>query len=695
MFNFTIRKRFSTSIVSQRNKIRSTVAQTGWYFMKGRNIVLGLSWLLSLVSCDVEVVESLATLEIDQDIELPTGVETSIGTYHESCLSNDSYIPVTETFSPSDTLPTEDEVTETEATTTSQIAIEGDVSYPYQEELVVRPLPNNYLLTSFAFNVQSEDFTPGKSALDFDNYGHYTVFPKAFKPMMDLTNTRQLHLRFTRGFWDAESWGCLPHDGFRSGGSGVELWAVIEADTKDEAYEQWKTLANSLSGLFCASINFIDSSKTTFPIKSFQPDGSLPLFNSTKRLYLVRAALANEPICTENLTPFVKLFPTKGKSGISSLLDGHKVFDSSWHSLSMDITTECEDSGDTCIYDLKALVDVVVNVPNVLARHEKPIPKPVADINLRCDTSKPFDAFQCFPLSDETDVSFNLSEVFGKHILGSNLISDRPSRVCVKVTKDWNAFIKIDDVFFSTDDNCFELKDSVRQDIYLESANSSSVVKSEESPLYVSRSLTGYGQDRGGLRTVFRNPGSQPVKAIYFESLPWFMRIYLSSLKLEPGVNFSDELVLEDVINSTYYLPAVDRARPTHLEYIVTVPANTSFALTYQFDKSLLQYAEYPPDANHGFEIEAAVITVIKPRRYQMRTAALLLLLSTPDFSMPYNVIILTSTVIGLIFGTLFNMLVKRLVPVEVADKMEATSGIKYKIRNFRELLQAKFKRQH
>lgn len=661
--------------------------------MKGRDILVTLSCLLSWVVCDTELIKSSASLEIDQDIELPEDSGKSVGTYEESCSISETGSYVTESSVTDSVQSSEDESVQVHQAKPPSIAVEDEVSYPYEEELVIKPLPNNYLLNSFSFHMQSEEFSPGKSALDYDDYGHYTVFPKAFKPMMDLTSTRQLHLRFTRGFWDAESWGRLPHDGFRSGGSGVELWAAIEADTKDEAYRQWKTLANSLSGLFCASINFIDSSRTTFPIQSFQPEGSLPLFNSSKEIHLVRAALANEPICTENLTPFVKLFPTKGKSGISTLLDGHKVFDSSWHSLSIDITTECDDASEKCVYELKALVDMVVNVPNVLARHEKPIPRPTPNDNLRCDTSKPFDAFQCFPLSDETEVSFNLSKVFGKHIMGSNLISKQPSRVCVEITNEWNAYIEVDGVFFSTDDNCFELKDSLKQDIYLESANSLSIVKSEESPLYASRSLTGYGQDRGGLRTVFRNPGSKPVKAVYFESLPWFMRVYLSSLKLEPGTNFDESLTLNDVMNSTYYLPAVDRARPTHLEYTITVPANSSFAISYQFDKSLLQYAEYPPDANHGFEIEAAVITVVEPSRYQMRTAALLLLLSTPDFSMPYNVIILTSTVIGLIFGTLFNLLVKRLVAVEVADKLEATSGLKYKIRKARESLLAKLRR--
>lgn len=40
-------------------------------------------------------------------------------------------------------------------------------------------------------------------------------------------------------------------------------------------------------------------------------------------------------------------------------------------------------------------------------------------------------------------------------------------------------------------------------------------------------------------------------------------------------------------------------------------------------------------------------------------TDTLLVSLPTPDFSMPYNVITLTCTVIALFFGSLFNLLIR------------------------------------
>ena len=122
--------------------------------------------------------------------------------------------------------------------------------------------------------------------------------------------------------------------------------------------------------------------------------------------------------------------------------------------------------------------------------------------------------------------------------------------------------------------------------------------------------------------------------------------------------------------------------------------------LTYDFEKAILRYTEYPPDANRGFDIAPAIIGILEPEpeRSQgsedslgvgadgvgvgerkvvsyLRTTSLLLYLPTPDFSMPYNVIILTSTVIALAFGTVFNILVRKFVLKSEAPRLGGRIG--------------------
>jgi Gpi16 subunit, GPI transamidase component. len=166
------------------------------------------------------------------------------------------------------------------------------------------------------------------------------------------------------------------------------------------------------------------------------------------------------------------------------------------------------------------------------------------------------------------------------------------------------------------------------------------------------------------------------------------MRIYLHTLtaRLIPNNSTTsppkDIKVKEsvDLIKKINYRPALDRARPSHLELHLTVPPLSTVQLTYTFDKTILRYTEYPPDANRGFDVPAAIITVLPDDssdpsapspdsnlqpRYSLRTTTLLCSLPTPDFSMPYNVIIFTSTAIALAFGGVFNILVRRFVAAD------------------------------
>ncbi|KAI5965987.1 GPI16 [Candida theae] len=556
----------------------------------------------------------------------------------------------------------------------------------YSESLTLQPLPRNKLLSTFDFKVKSAQFDSSyhedANSAQYLKESHYTVFPSALGPIIESTNTRELSLRFTQGWWDAHSWGNLPYDGWFSGGTGVEVVALIEAPNVSVAREHWSKLTKTLSGFFCASLNFIDNDITTFPkyaVSGANTGNYRPEVGN--KLYLLRAALPSEPICTENLTPFLKLLPTGGKAGISSLLDGHKVFDSLWHGMSVDIFTECDDDGG-CKLNLYQTVNQVIDVVRSLRKKEEGgIPKPTPGEKLRCDTSKEHNIWQCFPLSDPVELEWSLDTLYGRTIKGPAFEGDLDvSKVVINYDPSaWNiTLLKESPTFVATRFVDSHGSDTVVEPIVepydynfkFSTTNSSVVVPITPPPLYVSRSLMGYSLDKGGLRVVFTNPGTKDVAFTYFESLPWFMRLYISTLdvtlKNSSGIYHVDDQ--SQFIKSRYYKPAVDRQRPSQLEFDYMVPSLSTLVITYDFDKSLLLYKEYPPDANHGFDIEPAVVRINDGSHrggYEFRTTSLLLTLPTPDFSMPYNVIILTCTVLSLAFGTIFNLLSKKTVTEE------------------------------
>lgn len=99
----------------------------------------------------------------------------------------------------------------------------------YHERLLLRPLPQSNLLASF-------NFRSNESSVAYQQQ-NFRLFPRSLGQILQYAHTKELHLRFSVGRWDAENWGQRPWYGAREGSNGVELWAWIEADTEDECVE--------------------------------------------------------------------------------------------------------------------------------------------------------------------------------------------------------------------------------------------------------------------------------------------------------------------------------------------------------------------------------------------------------------------------------------------------------------------------
>ena len=320
---------------------------------------------------------------------------------------------------------------------------------------------------------------------------------------------------------------------------------------------------------------------------------------------------------------------------------------------------------------------------------DNPIPRPVPHEELVCDRSKAYaDWDACYPLDTSSGQPWSFSEVFGRSIKGLCLATDAYGQaaesVCLNVPHKREVYTSggaSENKLSSGTSRCFALHESEQFELSLPQQSLDSNPRPQP-PLYASRFITGHGQERGGVQTLLTNPSSTaPVSFIYFESLPWFMKPYLHTLTVRISTNSTPD---PSIIESMYYRPALDRRRGTQLECLITVPPSSTVVLTYEFEKAILRYTEYPPDANRGFDVAPAVLRIIPPSTAEnqgpvfLRTTSLLLPLPTPDFSMPYNVIILTSTVMALAFGSIFTMLVRRFVG---ADEVEGYDLGKIKAR--------------
>ncbi|GAB7329158.1 hypothetical protein MBLNU13_g00984t1 [Cladosporium sp. NU13] len=529
----------------------------------------------------------------------------------------------------------------------------------YSEHLYLKPLPNHHLHADF-------NFTASTPLAEYDAQ-HFRYFPRSLAQILQYTHTAELHLRFGLGRWDEEQWGPRPQRGRREGGTGVELWAWIEGDAQ-QAEERWSDLVNSLSGLFCASLNFVDSTKTIRPVISFEPEGTH--LSGAENLQLLHGMLPHEVVCTENLTPFLKLLPCKGKAGISSLLDGHKLFDASWQSMAIDVRPVCssaEGKKEDCLLEIQQTVSMALSIPRSMRDRHNPIPRPPPVEEIDCDKSKPWDGRDtCYPKPVSGDLNWSLAEVFGRPVRGACHVGSEDDLWDVSLDVPQDRPVDIiggaDSRNQSSGMRQFSLDPDQSLDLVLPRHQSTLPSAYSHPPLYVSRQMTGYGQERGGMHATLKNPHPYAQTIVYLENLPWFLKPYMHTLAIQHGT-----------IEKMYYTPALDRRRGTHLELVIRVPAMSTVELNYDFEKAILRYTEYPPDANRGFDVAPAVIRVLFHNTAAtdaledeyLRTTSLLLPLPTPDFSMPYNVIILTSTVIALGFGSIFNMLVRKFVLLE------------------------------
>lgn len=532
----------------------------------------------------------------------------------------------------------------------------------YFERLELTPLPLGSLLASFNFRSNET-----QAAYNSQNFRY---FPRSLGQVLQRASTKELHLRFTTGRWDTETWGARPWNGTKEGGTGVELWAWIDASKEEEAMHKWLLLNQGLSGLFCASLNFVDETRTTRPVLSFQPSGTHS--SGSKSLHLLHGVLPGEVVCTENLTPFLKLLPCKGKAGVASLLDGHKLFDSAWQSMSIDVVPKCHlDRG--CLVEINQAVDMVLNIARAKRPRSDPIPRPVPHEQLICDETKPYHSHDtCFPIDMLKTPEWSLDDVFGRPCAGACPLSEEEGpdakSLCLNIPHSQGVWIgaggfEVRSSPGAPEKRCYQMVPGESFDFDMPSISDTTYKRAplQHELINVERTITGHGAAQGGMRIVLVNPHPTiPVRLVVFESHSWFLKPFMHTLK---AYIRGRDGTAEDVIQQMYYRPAIDRQRGTQVELVLLVPPMSEVTLTYDFEKSILRYTEYPPDANRGFIVAPAVIRILdQPQQVYLRTTSLLLALPTPDFSMPYNVIILTSTVIALAFGSVFNILVRRFV---------------------------------
>lgn len=551
----------------------------------------------------------------------------------------------------------------------------------FEEQLLLQPVNGGQQISaSFYFKT----FVPyGNLSNVYDTGKHHDIFPLSLFKMFKQHNVQELHLSLTKGVWKYEQWGIPVKD--------VPAYAYLWAwfTNNSNAKEDWKKLTRLLSGQFCASINLIDPTVTLTPKMSYRPFLSMGSLENAQGFL---AALPQEAICTENLTPWTKLLPCRSKSGIASLLHATHIFNSKFFSMSLDYKYSCSDlnrcSQTTGIELIQSIV-IVFDPPSI------------SDGRYSWSLNSLFGTtlFTQCSLSSSSHVYVDVTNLQE----GSKLITNTTDFVTfqngniVSVTNDslsvydkLYANYNINELLLQMAQAPSSTNKYLNIGIQIRNHLKQTDLKSKPEVL-VSRHARGYGVDTNGIIITLTNTMSVDVYAIYLDMIPWYLRMYLHTLNIETSPIDSNQIKQVKPLKM-FYEPAQDRIRPHHLELLVKLPPNSKTQISFEFEQQFLRWTEYPPDANHGLYINPSTVTIFPQRSnvsqnldrffhqlmssnhmslddkrklielyYQqtplrLYTDPILISMPTPDFSMPYNVLCLVSTVLSIAFGPLYNL---------------------------------------
>eukprot|EP00162_Nutomonas_longa_P008709 comp18739_c0_seq1/m.34053 comp18739_c0_seq1/g.34053 ORF comp18739_c0_seq1/g.34053 comp18739_c0_seq1/m.34053 type:complete len:216 (+) comp18739_c0_seq1:746-1393(+) len=126
--------------------------------------------------------------------------------------------------------------------------------------------------------------------------------------------------------------------------------------------------------------------------------------------------------------------------------------------------------------------------------------------------------------------------------------------------------------------------------------------------------------------------------------------------------------------SSWILIPGTILGRPSSLEIPLFLPRFSTISLTVSFERLFLPWTMYPPDPHKEHDVGVSLFLFSSSIIFSNPIAVPLPL---PDFSMPYNVMILTCTVYAMMFGSTLNVLLRN---VSEDDKNASKPGLFAKI---------------
>jgi len=451
------------------------------------------------------------------------------------------------------------------------------------------------LLVALRFTFEMRKVFPAS-----DNSTHFMFesFPKSLAQIFGAqSGVTKLDLVMTTGRWRFDTWGPTMAPSVETGSNGLQVRALVDESVR------WNNTDGTSDSAWTRAMRSLAGATCA----------SLTLLEKPERVArlgdgIYVAALDSESVCSENLEPWTNRLPCRDKAGLGRAIVPLRVANARYFSLSVQITKTCLDGAR-----------VVENDP------------------WRGCELRGLEAVQALTVVHERAPTLT-QLLAAPH--GFKSTCALASSSLVRGLGALPKLLPFDDINLAS-----ELPPGKRAAPALVSATK--------------RLTGGTGDIRGSIAVHVCVHASAPrVLAISVaELVPSFLRVRWRTL-VHNAMEFSPRS------QPRFSRSLGSRDPPSVIAFSdVPVPPGACLNMSYAFDKAFLPVDAFPPDANRGFDVSPCTFDYASPgddgSRVLGASNALIVSLPLPDFSMPYNVITLSSTAFAFFLGTVVNALTR------------------------------------
>lgn len=351
---------------------------------------------------------------------------------------------------------------------------------------------------------------------------------------------------------------------------------------------------------------------------------SFPSF-SHEQTSVLAGIIPSEPVCIENLQPFLDLLPCSNRAGLAEMFKQEAIYQSDFHSIEVEFSTKSSDFG-------------------------------IIELGLRMITVYDLNRW-------DRNNAWSLASLFGKAFKKSCPFGD--PKMILRIPSSNEMFLNSlhhQKEKVSALESHFEIV-YIAEDLFNE-IGASNIPKlfhpiDKPDPFKAFRFKSGTDDNLGGFGLVLENYSIEPLEVTVIESIPWLFRVFLHEGEFALNSERILPANLSEYLKEFLIEPSINRKRNLLLQTKWRIPAQSIIQIYFPFEREFLRIDEFPPNSERGIELPGALIFYHRRSSWHT-TNTLLFTWPIPDGTMPFNVITMTSTLSALFFGSFFNLIFRK-----------------------------------